>query len=256
MKLVTWNVNGFRAVLKKNFEEFFYASDADIFCIQETKMQEDQVEVSFDGYHQYFASAEKKGYSGVAFFVKHKPKAVTYGIKADDHPEEGRSITLEYNDFYVVGVYTPNSQAELKRLDYRTKWEDDLRVYLNELNEDKPVILCGDLNVAHQEIDLTNPKANAKNAGFSQTERDKMSELLDSGFIDTYRYFYPYEENKYTWWSYRFNSRARNIGWRIDYFIVSDDLEDTIKDVIINDDILGSDHCPVTLLLHEEHLDY
>lgn len=255
MKLISWNVNGFRAVLKKNFNEFFLSSDADIFCIQETKMQEDQVEVSFDGYHQYFASAEKKGYSGVAIFTKHKPLNVHYGIDAEDHPEEGRSITLEYNDFYFVGVYTPNSQTKLKRLDYRMKWEDDFRDYLVKLNEDKPVILCGDLNVAHEEIDLSNPSTNRKNAGFSDEERAKFSELLDSGFIDTFRHFYPYEE-KYSWWSYRTKARERNIGWRIDYFVVSEDLEETIEDSIINDDILGSDHCPVTLILHDDHLDF
>ena len=250
MKLISWNVNGFRAVLKKNFNEFFLSSDADIFCIQETKMQEDQVEVSFDGYHQYFASAEKKGYSGVAIFTKHKPLNVHYGIDAEDHPEEGRSITLEYNDFYFVGVYTPNSQTKLKRLDYRMKWEDDFRDYLVKLNEDKPVILCGDLNVAHEEIDLSNPSTNRKNAGFSDEERAKFSELLDSGFIDTFRHFYP------SWWSYRTKARERNIGWRIDYFVVSEDLEETIEDSIINDDILGSDHCPVTLILHDDHLDF
>lgn len=255
MKLISWNVNGFRAVLKKNFIEFFEESDADIFCIQETKMQEDQVEVSFDGYHQYFASAEKKGYSGVAIFTKHEPKSVHYGIDAEDHPEEGRSITLEYEDFYFVGVYVPNSQTNLKRLDYRMKWEDDLRAYLNKLNEDKPVILCGDLNVAHEEIDLKNPSTNRKNPGFSDEEREKFSLLLEDGYIDTFRHFYPLEE-KYSWWSYRTKARERGIGWRIDYFVVSDDLEETIKDSIINDDILGSDHCPVTLILHDDHLDY
>lgn len=255
MKLVSWNVNGFRAVLKKNFTEFFEEADADIFCIQETKMQEDQVEVSFDGYHQYFASAEKKGYSGVAIFTKHKPLNVHYGIDAEGHPEEGRSITLEYQDFYFVGAYVPNSQSELKRLDYRMKWEDDMTVYLSKLNEDKPVIYCGDLNVAHEEIDLKNPSTNRKNAGFSDEERAAFGRLLDAGFIDTFRYFYPTEE-KYSWWSYRTNARARGIGWRIDYFIVSEDLEETIKDSIINDDVLGSDHCPVTLILHDDHLDY
>lgn len=256
MKLVSWNVNGFRAIMKKNFKQFFYDVDADIFCIQETKMQNDQVDVSFEGYYQYFTSAERKGYSGVAFFTKHEPLNVSYGIDATDHPEEGRSITLEYNDFYVVGVYTPNSQADLKRIEYRTLWEDDLRKYLNDLNEEKPVILCGDLNVAHNEIDLFETINNAETAGYSQVERDKFSELLDSGFIDVYRHLYPYEENKYTWWNYRFNARALNNGWRIDYFLVSDDLEESIKDFIIYDEVMGSDHCPVSLILHEDHLDY
>lgn len=255
MKLVSWNVNGFRAVLKKNFHEFFKEADADIFCIQETKMQEHQVEVSFEGYHQYFASAEKKGYSGVAIFTKHEPLSVHYGINADGHPEEGRSITLEYNDFYFVGAYVPNSQAKLKRLDYRMKWEDDMTAYLSQLNEHKPVIYCGDLNVAHEEIDLKNPSTNRKNAGFSDEERAAFTRLLEAGFIDTFRYFYPTEE-KYSWWSYRTNARERGIGWRIDYFVVSEDLEETIKDSIINDDVLGSDHCPVTLILHDDHLDY
>lgn len=255
MKIVSWNVNGFRSILTKNFNDFFTESDADIFCIQETKMQEDQVEVSFDGYYQYFTSAEKKGYSGVAFFTKHEPLNVMYGIDAEDHPMEGRSITLEYTDFYVVGVYTPNSQENLKRIDYRAKWEDDLLVYLNKLNEDKPVILCGDLNVAHNEIDLFNPKGSHNSPGFSEIEREKMTNLLDNGFVDVFRHLYPYTENAYTWWSYRTRGRSRNDGWRIDYFIVSEDMIESVKDMHINNDIMGSDHCPVTLILEEDHLE-
>ncbi len=256
MKLVSWNVNGFRAVLKKNFLDFFNEVDADIFCIQETKMQLDQVETNFDGYYQYFNSAQRKGYSGVAFFTKVKPLNVTYGLCDNTHNDEGRVITLEYSDFYIVGVYTPNSQPKLARIDYRMQFEDDFRYYLNKLNEDKPVIVCGDLNVAHNEIDLKNPDLNRNNPGFSDFERNKFSELLDSGFVDTFRYLYPYEENRYSWWSYRAQARKRNVGWRIDYFLVSEDIVECVKDSIINDEILGSDHAPVTLLIHQDQLDY
>ena len=256
MKIISWNVNGFRAILKKNFNEFFTEQDADIFCIQETKMQQGQVEVDFEGYHQYWNDAEKKGYSGVAFFTKKEPIKVTYGMDADNHPEEGRIITLEYEDFYVVGAYVPNSQTKLRRLDYRMGWEDDMRVYLENLNETKPVIYCGDLNVAHNEIDLANPDDNHKSAGFSDEERAKFTELLNAGFVDTFRYFYPTLRDRYSYWSYRTRARDRNVGWRIDYFVVSEDMIEVVKDSIINDDILGSDHCPVTLLLNKDMIDW
>lgn len=255
MKIVSWNVNGFRAVLKKNFEAFFNEVDADIFCIQETKMQEDQVDVSFPGYHQYFASAERKGYSGVAFFSKHEPLSVTYGIDALDHPEEGRSITLEFADFYVVGVYVPNAQQNLKRIDYRQKWDQDLRAYLLKLNEDKPVVLCGDLNVAHEPIDIYNPKMSKNSPGYSDIEREGFSELLNEGFVDTYRHLHPYDENMYTWWSYRSFGRDRNEGWRIDYFVISEDIEESLEAATIHMDVLGSDHCPVSIELNSEHLE-
>ena len=251
MKLISWNVNGLRAVVNKGFSEFFKEIDADIFSIQETKMQEDQLEENilsiFKEYHTYWNSAEKKGYSGTAIFTKEKPIKVTYGIGKEEHDKEGRVITLEFEDYYVITCYTPNSQNELKRLDYRQVWEDDFLEYL--LSLDKPIILCGDLNVAHQEIDLKNPKANRKNAGFSDEERAKMTQLLSHGFIDTYRYLYPDVEGVYSWWSYRFKAREKNAGWRIDYFIVSDCLKDKIQEATIETTIMGSDHCPVTLTI-------
>lgn len=250
MKLISWNVNGLRAVLKKGFEDFFKEQNADIFCIQETKMQEGQVEVNFDGYYQFWNSAEKKGYSGTAIFTKIKPQNVTYGIGIEEHDKEGRVITLEFEKFYLVNCYTPNSKRELERLDYRMVWEDEFRKYLLKLNKTKPVILCGDLNVAHKEIDLKNPKTNRKNAGFTDEERNKMTELLSSNFVDTFRYLYPNKQDAYTWWSYMGNARAKNIGWRIDYFIVSDDIRNKIEDAKIYDDIFGSDHCPVGLFLN------
>ncbi|MDE5831278.1 MAG: exodeoxyribonuclease III [Clostridia bacterium] len=252
MKLISWNVNGLRAVLNKGFKDFFKSIDADIFCIQETKMQEGQAEIDFaNGYFSFFNSAVKKGYSGTAIFTKTKPINVFYGIGKEEHDNEGRVITLEFEKFYLVNCYTPNSKRELERLEYRGVWEDDFRNYLIKLSEKKGVILCGDLNVAHEEIDLKNPKQNRGNAGFTDEERDKMSELLNSGFVDTFRYLYPDKENSYTWWSYMANSRARNIGWRIDYFIVSENLKDTIQDAYIYDKILGSDHCPVGLLIKQ-----
>ena len=248
MKLISWNVNGLRAVLNKGFKDFFKETDADIFCIQETKMQEGQAELDFaDGYFSFFNSAVKKGYSGTAVFTKIKPISVSYGIGKEEHDMEGRVITLEFEKFYLVNCYTPNSKRELERLEYRQIWEDEFRDYLLNLNKKKEIILCGDLNVAHKEIDLKNPKQNRRNAGFTDEEREKMTSLLESGFIDTFRYLYPEKEDAYTWWSYMANSRARNIGWRIDYFIVSKNLKDKIKDAIIHDDVLGSDHCPVEL---------
>ncbi len=254
MKIISWNVNGFRAILKKNFLDFFNEQDADIFCIQETKMQEGQIDIEFEGYHQYWNSAEKKGYSGVAFFVKKQPLNVTYGMNSTGHPNEGRIITLEYADFFMVGAYVPNSQTNLRRLDYRMDWEDDMRTYLATLNDSKPVIYCGDLNVAHNEIDLANPDDNHKSAGFSDEERAKFTQLLDAGFVDTFRHFYPTLTNRYSYWSYRTRARDRNVGWRIDYFVVSEDILEVVNDSLINDDILGSDHCPVTLLLDKESL--
>ena len=249
MKFVSWNVNGLRACLGKGFMDVFNDLDADFFCVQETKMQEGQAQIDTPGYDHYFNSAEKKGYSGTAIFTKHKPISVQYDIGIEEHSHEGRVITLEMENFYLVNVYTPNSKEKLLRLDYRMKWEDDFREYLINLKSKKPVVLCGDLNVAHNEIDLKNPKSNRKNAGFSDEEREKISKLLESGFIDTYRYLYPTKEQIYTWWSYRFNARKNNSGWRIDYFIVSSDIKDKIKDSIIHDDIFGSDHCPVELIL-------
>lgn len=249
MKLVSWNVNGLRACLNKGFEEFFKQMDADVFCLQETKLQPEQVEISFEGYHQYFNSAIKKGYSGTAIFTKREPISVCFDLCMDKHNDEGRVITAEYDEFYVVTVYTPNSQRELARLDYRMEWEDDFKTYVKGLDEKKPVIICGDLNVAHKEIDLKNPKTNTKNAGFTIEERDKMSALLDSGFVDTFRYKYPDLEGVYTWWSYMFKAREKNAGWRIDYFLVSDRLKEQILDSKIHMDILGSDHCPVELEL-------
>ena len=249
MKLISWNVNGIRANLKKGFMDYFKELDADIFCLQETKMQEGQIELELEGYYQYWNSAQKKGYSGTAVFTKIKPLADMYGIGIEEHDKEGRVITLEYDDFYLVNVYTPNSKTELERLEYRGKWEDDFRKYLKKLEEHKPVILCGDLNVAHKEIDLKNPSTNRKSAGFTDEEIQKMTELLDAGFIDTFRYFYPDTEDAYTWWSYISKARDRNAGWRIDYFIVSKALEERLKDAKIHSDIMGSDHCPVELLL-------
>ena len=251
MKLISWNVNGLRAVYKKGFEDFFKSINADIFCIQETKMQEGQFEFELQGYSIYMNSAVKKGYSGTAVFTKLKPINVTYGIGIEAHDQEGRVITLEFDKFFLVDVYTPNSQRELTRLEYRMKWEDDFKNYLKNLEKTKPIIMCGDLNVAHNEIDLKNPKQNRKNAGFTDEERDKMTKLLEAGFIDTYRYLYPNQENAYTWWSYMANAREKNIGWRIDYFIVSDKLKERIKDAKIYSDIMGSDHCPVGLEINE-----
>ena len=248
MKLISWNVNGIRACLNKGFDKFFKSTDADIFCIQETKCRPEQVEwLEYEGYMSYWNSAEKKGYSGTAVFTKIKPIAVTYGIGIEEHDHEGRVITMEYEDFYLVNVYTPNSKRELERLDYRQVWEDAMREYLLKLDKKKPVIMCGDLNVAHNEIDLANPKTNTQNAGFTIEERTKMTELLDAGFTDSYRYLYPEKEGKYTWWSYMRKSREKNIGWRIDYFIVSDRIKDKIKEASIYDDVLGSDHCPIGL---------
>ena len=247
MKLVSWNVNGLRAVMSKNFMEEFDKLDADIFCLQETKLQEGQIEWSKDGYYDYWNYADKKGYSGTAIFTKHKPINVTYGIGVDEHDHEGRVITLEYEKFYMIVVYTPNSQNELKRLDYRMTWEDAFREYLCDLKTKKSVIVCGDMNVAHKEIDLKNPKTNHQNAGFTDEERDKFSKLLESGFIDTFRYFYPDTEQIYSWWSYRFKAREKNAGWRIDYFLTSEDLKDKLIDAKIHTEIYGSDHCPVEL---------
>ena len=247
MKLISWNVNGLRAVCNKVFEDIFNSLDADIFCIQETKMQEGQLDVNFDGYYQYFNSAIRKGYSGTAIFTKIEPNNVTYGIGIEEYDQEGRVITLEFDKFYMVNVYTPNSQRELTRLEYRQKWEDDFRNYLKKLDSKKPVIVCGDLNVAHKEIDLKNPKTNRGNAGFTDEEREKFTMLLESGFVDSFRYLYPDKENEYTWWSYMMKAREKNIGWRIDYFIVSERVKDKIKDAKILSEVMGSDHCPVTL---------
>ena len=246
-KLISWNVHGLRACLGKNFMEFFDYVDADIFCLQETKIQEGQVDWNKEGYYAYWNYAEKKGYSGTAIFSKEKPLNVTYGIGIEEHDKEGRVITLEFDNYYMVTVYTPNSQNGLARLEYRMKWEDDFRNYLLNLKKNKPVIVTGDMNVAHKEIDLKNPKTNRKNAGFTDEERQKMTELLEVGFIDTFRYFYPDTEGIYSWWSYRFKAREKNAGWRIDYFLVSDDLKDKIIDAHIHTEIMGSDHCPVEL---------
>lgn len=250
MKLISWNVNGIRACVTKGFMDFFNEIDADIFCIQESKMQEGQLELEMPGYYQYWNYAEKKGYSGTAIFTKKEPMDVKYGIGIEEHDHEGRVITLEFEDFYMVTCYTPNSQNELKRLDYRMQWEDDFKAYLKKLEESKPVVLCGDLNVAHKEIDLKNSKTNRKNAGFTDEEREKMTKLLDDGFIDTFRYFYPDLEGKYSWWSYRFKAREKNAGWRIDYFIVSEALKDKLEGADIHTEILGSDHCPIELDLN------
>ncbi|MGL6174770.1 MAG: exodeoxyribonuclease III [Cellulosilyticaceae bacterium] len=249
MKFISWNVNGLRAVLKKNFNEFFNTVDADIFCLQEIKLQEGQVELDLPGYYQYFNYAEKKGYSGTAIFSKQEPLSVQRGLGVADLDTEGRVITLEFAAYYVVTVYTPNAQRELKRLDFRMMWEDAFREYLRGLDENKPVILCGDLNVAHEEIDLKNPKTNKGNAGFSDEERGKFTELLESGFVDTYRTCYPDKEGAYTWWSYRFNARKNNVGWRIDYFCISKRLEEQVEEALIYHEIEGSDHCPIGLIL-------
>ena len=246
-KLISWNVNGLRACVTKGFMDFFKEIDADVFCIQETKLQEGQIDLPLKGYYQYWNYAEKKGYSGTALFTKTEPLSVAYGIGIEEHDREGRVITAEFDDYYVVTCYTPNSQNELRRLDYRMTWEDDFLKYLQALAEKKPVILCGDLNVAHNEIDLKNPKTNRKNAGFTDEERAKMTALLSGGFTDTYRYFYPDREGVYSWWSYRFRAREKNAGWRIDYFITSDSLKDKLVSADIHTEVLGSDHCPVEL---------
>lgn len=246
-KLVSWNVNGLRACMDKGFMDFFDEVDADVFCLQEIKLQAGQIDWQKDGYHAYWNYAEKKGYSGTAIFTKEEPLNVSYGIGIEEHDREGRVITLEFPEYYMVTCYTPNSQRELTRLDYRMEWEDAFRGYLLGLKEKKPVVLTGDLNVAHQEIDLKNPKTNRKNAGFTDQEREKMTELLDSGFIDTYRYFYPDQEGVYSWWSYMFKAREKNSGWRIDYFLASEELKDNLRDSKIHTQVLGSDHCPVEL---------
>lgn len=249
MKLVSWNVNGIRAALKKGFMDFFNDIDADIFCLQEIKLSEGQLDLELDGYYQYWNYAEKKGYSGTAVFTKEEPLHVSYGIDIDEHDHEGRVITCEYEDFFLVTCYTPNSQRGLTRLDYRMTWEDDFRDYLNMLKNVKPVVLCGDLNVAHKEIDLKNPSSNKKNAGFTEEERTQFQNLLDVGYTDTFRHLYPDAEDRYSWWSYITKARDRNAGWRIDYFVISDDLNDAVVEADIRDDIFGSDHCPVYLEL-------
>lgn len=249
MKLISWNVNGLRACEGKGFSDSFKQLNADFFCLQETKMQKGQLDLTFDGYESYWNYAEKKGYSGTAIFTKHKPLSISYGLGIDQHDHEGRVITLEMPDFYLVNVYTPNSQDGLKRLDYRMTWDDDFRKYLSKLDSSKPVIACGDMNVAHEEIDLKNPKTNRKNAGFTDEEREKFTELLSAGFTDTFRHFHPDKEGAYSWWSYRFHAREKNAGWRIDYFIVSNRLTDKIKTASIHNEIFGSDHCPVELEL-------
>lgn len=246
-KLISWNVNGLRSCMGKGFMDFFDSVDADIFCLQEIKLSEGQIEWNKENYYSYWNYAEKKGYSGTAIFTKKEPVSVTYGIGIDVHDHEGRVITLEYPDYYMITVYTPNSQNELARLDYRMQWEDDFREYLTALRKDKPVIVCGDMNVAHNEIDLKNPKTNRRNAGFTDEEREKMTELLQAGFVDTFRYFYPDREQIYSWWSYRFKAREKNAGWRIDYFLVSEDIKDKLVDAKIHTEIYGSDHCPVEL---------
>lgn len=247
MKLISWNVNGIRACLNKGFLDFFKNVDADIFCIQETKCQNGQAEIELDKYTEFWNSAEKKGYSGTAVFTKENPINVKYGIGKEEHDKEGRVITCEFEKFYLVNIYTPNSKRELERLDYRQIWEDEIREYVIKLNKIKPVIICGDLNVAHKEIDLKNPKTNRRSAGFTDEERDKMTELLNAGFTDSFRLLYPEKENAYTWWSYMMKAREKNVGWRIDYFIVSNDIKENIKEATIYDEILGSDHCPIGL---------
>lgn len=249
-KLISWNVNGLRACVEKGFSDFFNEIDADIFCLQETKLQEGQINLDLSGYHQFWNYAEKKGYSGTAIFSKGEPISVMYGLGIEKHDHEGRVITLEFDSFYMITVYTPNSQDELKRLDYRMEWEDDFLKYLKSLEEKKPVIVCGDMNVAHKEIDLKNPKTNRKNAGFTDEERNKFTTLLESGFTDTFRFFYPDLEGAYSWWSYRFKAREKNAGWRIDYFLVSQSLNSTLEDALIYKDVFGSDHCPVGLIIN------
>ena len=251
MTLISWNVSGLRACMTKGFIDFFKEADADIFCLQETKLQEGQIELELPGYHQYWNYAEKKGYSGTAVFSKKEPISVVYGIGIEEHDHEGRVITLEYPEFFVVTVYTPNSQDGLARLSYRMRWEDDFLAYLKKLETKKPVIFCGDLNVAHKEIDLKNPKTNRKNAGFTDEERQKMTVLQENGFVDTFRYFYPDREGIYSWWSYRFQARSKNAGWRIDYFMVSESLKEKLSDAVIDTQVLGSDHCPVELILKD-----
>ena len=251
MKLVSWNVNGIRACVQKGFMDFFNKEDADIFCIQESKLQAGQLELDMPGYYQYWNYAERKGYSGTAIFTKKEPLNVKYGIGIDEHDHEGRVITLEYEDFYMVTVYTPNSQTELARLDYRMRWDDDFRRYLKELDKVKPVIVCGDMNVAHEEIDLKNPKNNRNNAGFTDDERNKFTELIEAGFTDTFRDKYPTLEGIYSWWSYRFNARKNNAGWRIDYFLVSDRIKDNVADSLIRTNVMGSDHCPVEIIIKD-----
>lgn len=249
LKLISWNVNGLRAAEKKGFMDYFREVDADIFCVQETKLQQGQIDLDLSGYHDYWNYAVKKGYSGTAIFSKTKPISVQYGLDIEAHDQEGRVITLEYPEFYMITVYTPNSQNELKRLDYRMDWEDAFLEHLKKLDQNKPVIMCGDLNVAHQEIDLKNPKTNRRNAGFSDEERGKFTDLLASGFTDSFRYLYPDLENAYSWWSYRMNARAKNTGWRIDYFVVSARIADKIEEAVIHADVMGSDHCPVELVI-------
>ena len=252
MKLVSWNVNGIRACVGKGFLEYFKEVDADIFCIQESKLQEGQIDLDLDGYHQYWNYAVKKGYSGTAVFTRKEPLSVQYGIGIEEHDQEGRVITLEFEEFYLITVYTPNSKRELERLDYRMVWEEAFKNHLKKLDANKPLIICGDLNVAHKEIDLKNPSTNRRNAGFTDEERDKMTKLLDAGFIDTYRYLYPDEVDAYTWWSYMGRARERNTGWRIDYFVVSERLKDKLEDAQIHPNIMGSDHCPVVLEINWE----
>lgn len=249
MKFISWNVNGIRACLTKGFMDFFNDVDADIFCLQETKLQAGQVELELNGYHQYWNYAEKKGYSGTAVFTKKEPLSVSYGLGIEEHDKEGRVITLEFEDFYFITVYTPNSKTELERLDYRMVWEDEFRKYMQNLETKKPVVVCGDLNVAHKEIDLKNPKPNRGNAGFTDEERGKFTELMNAGFIDTFRYFYPEQEGIYSWWSYRFKAREKNAGWRIDYFLTSGSMADRLVSAKIHTEILGSDHCPVELVI-------
>ena len=251
MKLISWNVNGLRACMNKGFMDFFREANADVFCLQETKMQPEQADFTIDGYEQYWNSAERKGYSGTAVFTKVPPLSVRYGIDMDEHDHEGRVLTLEFERFFLVNVYTPNSQRELTRLSYRMKWEDDFRAYLLSLDAIKPVVVCGDMNVAHEEIDLKHPKTNRKNAGFTDEERQQMTKLLDSGFIDSFRFFYPDKTGCYSWWSYMFHAREKNAGWRIDYFIVSKVLQDKLQDSMIYQEVMGSDHCPVGLLLKD-----
>ena len=250
MKYISWNVNGLRACVGKNFNEAFNTLDADAFCLQETKMQDGQLDIAFEGYHAYWNYAEKKGYSGTAVFTRREPLSVTYGMGIDEHDHEGRIITLEFDDHYLVTVYTPNSQDELRRLDYRMKWEDDFRMFLMRLDEKKPVVVCGDMNVAHEEIDIKNPKTNRRNAGFTDEEREKMTTLLGSGFTDTFRHFFPPLEGAYSWWSYRFHAREKNAGWRIDYFLVSNRFTERLDSAAIHSEIMGSDHCPVEIVFH------